>query len=117
MRYAHRVSYQLFVGDIPDEMLVDHSCQNRKCFNPEHLRLADKSQNAQNIAKVRPDSTTGIRGVQYNKQREKYQAIFNFQGKAYHVGYFDDKEEAGRRVEEERSALYTHTHTHHKLNS
>lgn len=43
---AHRVSYRLYVGDIPDDALVTHGpCHNNLCVNPEHLSLGTRSSN------------------------------------------------------------------------
>jgi len=34
---AHRVAYQLWRGEIPDECELDHLCRVTSCVNPEHL--------------------------------------------------------------------------------
>lgn len=36
-RGTHLISYEIFVGPIPNNMLLDHTCRNRACFNPYHL--------------------------------------------------------------------------------
>lgn len=34
---AHRLSYKVFRGELPDDLVLDHLCRNTKCINPEHL--------------------------------------------------------------------------------
>ena len=42
---AHRFSYQMFVGEIPAGLVLDHKCRNRRCVNPEHLRVVSLREN------------------------------------------------------------------------
>ena len=43
--YAHRVSFALFVGPLAEDDIVMHTCDNRKCVRPSHLRRGDYSDN------------------------------------------------------------------------
>lgn len=42
---AHRVSYELIVGKIPDGLDLDHLCRNPGCVNPAHLEPVTHREN------------------------------------------------------------------------
>ena len=48
---THRASYMVFVGEIPEGMFVCHKCDNRKCFNPDHLFLGTADDNHKDMVK------------------------------------------------------------------
>jgi hypothetical protein len=48
---AHRASWILHYGEIPEGMLVLHQCDNPGCTNPEHLHIGTQSENMQDRQK------------------------------------------------------------------
>lgn len=52
---AHRVSFEIWKGPIPNGMDVCHRCDNPSCVNPVHLFLATHVGNMQDKIKKRRD--------------------------------------------------------------
>lgn len=58
MYLAHRVSYRMFVGQIPESMTIHHTCNNPRCVNPKHLVPMTMLDNLQEANRRNHESKT-----------------------------------------------------------
>lgn len=74
---AHRTSYDLNVGQIPDGMLVRHRCDNPSCVRPEHLELGVAQDNSDDqVARARQRAPKGENSRQSKLTEIQVRAIF-----------------------------------------
>ncbi|MBB5748585.1 HNH endonuclease signature motif containing protein [Micrococcus sp. TA1] len=106
MDYAHRIAFRLVNGSIPHAFEIDHICHNTICVNPSHLRLANRSENQQNMRGPNRNTTTGVRGVSYIKSRGVYQCHGSINGKSVGLGYFTTLDAATEFIAEWRRENY-----------
>lgn len=105
---THRVSYELANGPIPKGMQVDHTCYNRNCVNPDHLRLVTHKQNQENRQGARVDCTSGVRGVYFCKSTGRYHARVRHNRQDVYIGSFKALAAAEAAVIAKRNELFSH---------
>lgn len=107
MLAAHRVSYELAKGPIPEGMVIDHMCHNTSCVNPEHLRACTQKQNRENQQGADIRSKTGTRGVGRLKTG-RFSVRVGHNGVVQRHGSYDTLEEAEAVAIRVRNDLFTH---------
>lgn len=72
---AHRASFELFKGPIPDGLQIDHLCRNGWCVNPAHLEAVTARVNIYRSEGSGPKNaakTHCVRGHPYDEANTRY---------------------------------------------
>lgn len=101
--YNHHLVWFLHHGSWPSAL--DHINGNRADNRLENLRICNQQQNMRNATK-RADSKTGVKGVGWREDKQKYRARIVVNGKEICLGHFVTLDEA-------RSAVQAARTTHH----
>lgn len=89
---AHRVAWFYVHGEWP-ESVVDHINHNTHDNRIVNLRAVSINENRQNMSKY-ANNTSGFKGVHKFKGNGKWQAQIKHLGKRFHLGFFENIEDA-----------------------
>ena len=85
------MAYELVRGAIPAGMVIDHTCHNPSCVNPQHLRACTQAQNLQNALAHRG---VRLKGVSWDPGTRKWRAQIRVPSRKMYIGIYDTPEEA-----------------------
>jgi hypothetical protein len=93
-RVIQNVKMHRLVAMTPSWALTDHIDNTNRLDNRgENLRNCNKQQNAVNSG-LHVDNTSGLKGVSWDKQKQRWRATVNYYGQQIFLGRFDEPGEA-----------------------
>lgn len=96
LHHAQRLAVLYMTGVMPPQS-VDHINFDRLDNRWSNLRCASQSQNMANV-RLRATNTSGVHGVTWDKDRQKWRAQLRVGGKQVNLGRYDSKDEASEVV-------------------
>lgn len=83
--YAHRIIWEMHFGEIAKGMQIDHIDGNGLNNRLVNLRLVTAGGNRKNQP-LRKDNKTGLLGVRWREEKQRFEAYINSQGRRVRLG-------------------------------
>ncbi len=93
------------IMNAPDHLVVDHIDRNGLNNCKANLRLCTISQNLCNTVSTK-GSSSKYKGVSWHKREKNWVASIQFNGKIYHLGYFENEIDAAKAYDKKASQLH-----------
>lgn len=101
---AHRISYRMNVGPIPEGLTLDHLCRNPPCVNPAHLEAVTMRENVlrgETITAYAASRTHCPQGHEYNEAN-----TYRYKGTNHRLCRVCNRERARRVSLARRSSVH-----------
>ena len=92
-KYIHKLVAHTFLNNLENKKCIDHINSDKLDNSLFNLRYATHQENSRN-AKISSKNTSGVKGVGFSKKSNKWKAHITIDYKQFHLGYFDDLEDA-----------------------
>lgn len=99
----HVIAWLYVTGLMPEK--VDHKNRIKSDNRFLNLRVCNPSQSAHNTG-LKPNNKSGYKGVRWNKQCKKWQAVVKLKYKQYHAGLFDCSYDAALAYDKKAKELH-----------
>jgi len=111
----HQLVAIAFIENHENKDCVDHTDNNRLNNDVENLRWCSQKENCQN-QKIPKNNTSGVKGVYFDRNANKWRARIMIDGIFIHIGYFKTIEDAkDARVKRANEAFGIFTNSCEKI--
>ena len=96
-----------FILDPPGKLVVNHIDGDGLNNTRENLEIVTNQQNTIKRVRKNSNNTSGVRGVSYSKDRNKWEVKFRKSYKTFHFGRYSSKDDAERVAEQKFKELFS----------